>query len=163
MITDREPEKGLLTLKIIWSAMLMSLAIYLFVGLQITANVQPMEEAAFSVLKTVLYIVALTILMVTRLLRKRLLSGNGQNRLPAQAARPPALQIYSIATVLALALSEAIGIFGFVLYILGKNPLDLYLLLVSAAAMFMYRPNRDDLIALSRKMREGSTPGGATG
>ena len=60
MMTDQELNKGLLTLKIIWSAMLMSLAVYLFVGLQIAANVQSsMTDETFGVLKTVLYIIAL--------------------------------------------------------------------------------------------------------
>ncbi len=164
MITDREVDKGLLTLKVIWSAMLMSLAVYLFVGLQIAADVRSsMDEKTFGLLKMVIYIIALITLIVTRFVRKMILSGRGQ-RLPARVLRDPALQLYSAATILALAMSEIIGIFGLVLFILGKSSLDLYLLLlVSASAMFMYRPSKDDLLALSRKMRGDSTTGGATG
>ena len=165
MMTDQELNKGLLTLKVIWSAMLMSLAIYLFVGLQIAANVQSsMTDETFGMLKMVLYIIALAILIVTRYVRKLILSGKGQNRLPTRATRHPALQTYTTATILALAMSESIGIFGLVLFFLGKNPMDLYLLiLVSAAAMFMYRPSKEELLTLSREMRGDSTTGGTTG
>ena len=113
MMTDQELNKGLLTLKVIWSAMLMSLAVYLFVGLQIVANVQSsMTDETFGMLKMVLYIIALATLIVTRFVRKLILSGKGQNRPPIQATRHPALQTYTTATILALAMSESIGIFG---------------------------------------------------
>jgi hypothetical protein len=165
MMADRELNKGLSTLKVIWSAMLMSLAIYLFIGLQITANVQSsMTDETFGVLKMVLYIIALAILIVTRHVRKWILSGKGQSRLPSRVARDPALQAYTTATILALSMSESIGICGLVLYFLGKNTMDLYLLiLVSAAAMFMYRPSKEELLALFRKMRGDSIAGGTTG
>ena len=162
MMTDQELNKGLLTLKIIWSAMLMSLAVYLFVGLQIVANVQSsMTDETFGMLKMILYIIALATLIVTRYVRKTILSRKGQNRLPSLAARHPALQIYTTATILALAMSESIGIFGLILFFLGKNPMDLYLLiLVSASAMFMYRPSKEELLTLSREMSGDSTTGG---
>ena len=38
MITDEELNKGLLTLKVIWFAMLGALVIYLFIGLRIPAG-----------------------------------------------------------------------------------------------------------------------------
>jgi hypothetical protein len=52
-------------------------------------------------------------------------------------------------------MSEAIGIFGLVLFILGKNAVDLYALIgLAAAAMLQYRPSRDELRSLS----EGAGP-----
>ncbi len=105
MMTDQELNKGLLTLKVIWSAMLMSLAIYLFVGLQILANVpSAMTDETFGMLKMILYIIALATLIVTRFVRKLILSGKGQNRPRVQATRHPALQTYTTATILALAM-----------------------------------------------------------
>ena len=42
--------------------------------------------------------------------------------------------------------------------------MDLYLLiLVSAAAMFMYRPSKEELLTLSREMSGDSTTGRTTG
>lgn len=165
MMTNQELDKGLLTLKIIWPAMLMSLAVYLFMGLQFAAGMQsPMDEETFGIFKVVLYIVALAILIATRFVKKMILSGKGQTRPPAQGARHPALPIYTTATILALSMSESIGLLGLVLFFLGKNPMDLYLLiLVSAAAMFMYRPSREELITLSRKWEGEPTSGGVTG
>lgn len=159
MITDQELDKGLLTLKMIWAAMLMSLAIYLFVGLQVADTMKsPMDEQTFGMVKMGLYLIALGILVATRFMKKMILSGKGQTRTPADAggiptpSRPPALQTYTTATILSLAMSEGVGILGLVLYFLGKNPMDLYLLLfLSAAAMFMHRPSREELMTLSRK------------
>lgn len=158
MMTDQEMRKGLLTLKVIWSAMLVSLAIYLLVGLQIAANMEALiDEETFGALKMVLYGVALAILIVTRFVRKMILSGKGQTGLPTQADRHPALQTYTTAMILAWAMLESIGIIGLVLFFLGKSPMDLYLLtLVSAAAIFMYRPNKEELLALSRGIRGNS-------
>ena len=56
---------------------------------------------------------------------------------------------YSIAVIASLAMSESIGIYGLVLFLLGKNAMDLYLLVgISAAAMFYYRPKKDELLNL---------------
>jgi hypothetical protein len=65
--------------------------------------------------------------------------------------------------ILAWAMSESIGIFGLVLFLLAKNPTDLYLLiLISAAAMLIYRPRKDDVIGLLQTNSESSNPGRET-
>jgi hypothetical protein len=49
----------------------------------------------------------------------------------------------------ALAMSESVGVYGLILFFLGKNSRDLYLLiLVSAAAMVVYRPRKDEVLSL---------------
>jgi uncharacterized membrane protein YccC len=54
--------------------------------------------------------------------------------------------------IVAWALLEGIGVFGLILFLLGKNPMDLYLLImISAAAMLWYRPKKDELINFFRK------------
>jgi len=59
------------------------------------------------------------------------------------------LQKYSAATIVALAMSESIGVYGLILFFLGKNSTDLYLLiLISAAAMVIYRPRKDEMLNL---------------
>lgn len=64
--------------------------------------------------------------------------------------------------IVALTMSETMGIFGLVLFLLGKNSVDLYLLVaVSAAAMIMYRPRKEEVIVLARENPEDSTGGGA--
>ncbi|MDO8723633.1 MAG: hypothetical protein Q7J31_15610 [Syntrophales bacterium] len=163
MITDQELDKGLLTMKSIWFAMLMSVVIYLFVGLYVEPNFRsPMEKDAFAILRNVLYGVAFIMLIATRYVRRLILSGKGKYQQSSQTSQHPALQRYSIAMIAATAMSEAIAIFGLILYFLGKNRMDLYLLiLVSALAIFMYRPRRDEVINLTRDGQEDLSTGGA--
>jgi F0F1-type ATP synthase membrane subunit c/vacuolar-type H+-ATPase subunit K len=159
MITDEELGKGLLTLKVIWFAMLVSLAIYLFVGLQVATNLQvSLNKDTFAVLKWVFYALAFVTLIITRYIRRLILSARGQNRPATQRYQHPVIQKYATAMIIAWALSESIGIYGLVLFFLGKNTTDLYLLiLISAAAMLMYPPSKDEIISLS----EAATTGGA--
>ncbi len=161
MMTDQELDKRLMTLRIIWFAMLMSLGIYLFVGIQVGTNVHSsINEDTLDILRTVLYAMAFAILIATRYLRKLILSGKSQVSQPAQILKYAALQKYSAATIVALAMSESIGIYGLILFFLGKNSTDLYLLiLISAAAMVMYRPRKDEMLNLVQEGREDSVSG----
>jgi F0F1-type ATP synthase membrane subunit c/vacuolar-type H+-ATPase subunit K len=150
VITEQELDKRLMTLKIIWFAMLMSLGIYLFVGIHVGTNARSsINEDMLGILRTVLYAMAVAILIATRYIRKLIMSGKSQVSQPAQALEHLALQKYSAATIVALAMSESIGIYGLILFFLGKNSKDLYLLiLISAAAMVMYRPRKDEMLNL---------------
>jgi len=161
VITEQELDKRLMTLRIIWFAMLMSLDIYLFVGIQVGTNVQSsINEDTLGILRTVLYAMAFAILIATRYIRKLILSGKSEVSQPAQVLKHPALQKYSAATIVALAMSESIGIYGLVLFFLGKNSTDLYLLiLISAVAMVMYRPRKDEMLNLAQESREDSVSG----
>jgi len=163
MIPEQELDKGLLTLKMIWIAMLVSLAIYLFVGLRVYVRLNvSIKEDTFAIVRIILYIISFVTLFVTGYFRKFILSGKSQRWRPAQASQHPILQKYSTATIVSLAMSESIGIYGLVLFFLGKNTIDLYLLiLISAAATVMYRPRKDEVISLSQKSQEDSTPGSA--
>ena len=153
MITDEELGRELLKMKVIWFGMLGSLVIYLIIGLQIGANIQaPMDKSTFGVIKTALYLFTFAIIAITRYIRRFVLSGKGQYGQVPQNFQPLTLQKYTTAIIAAWALLECIGIFGLVLFLLGKNPTDLYLLLmISAIAMLWYRPKKDELISLTRK------------
>jgi cell division protein FtsL len=111
-----------------------------------------MDKSTFGVLKTVLYLFTFIIIVITRYIRRFILSGKGQYGQATQNFQPLTLQKYTTAMIVAWALLESIGIFGLVLFLLGKNPMDLYLLiLISAAAMLWYRPKKDELVSLARK------------
>jgi hypothetical protein len=165
MISDGGLKKGLMTLNIIWFALLISLAIYLFVGLQVAENLRTsLDSDTFTILKYTLYILVFITLVVTRYIRKFLLSPKGSNEVATQDTRypnqHPAVGKYTTAMILTWAMSESIGIYGLILFFLGKNSMDLYLLIsVSAAAMCMYRPKKDEIIGLSQDNFE-TTPGG---
>src|SRR4030042_2675155 len=104
-MTEQELDKRLMTVRITWFAMLMSLAVYLFVGIQVGTNVRSsVNEDTFGILRTVLYALTFAILIATRYIRKLILSGKSQVSQPAQALEHLALQKYSAATIVALAM-----------------------------------------------------------
>ena len=161
MMTDKELDRGMFVLKIIWSAMLVSLAIYLFVGLQVTKNLQiSTNEDTYTVFKSVLYMLTCLILIATWYIRKFLLSRKGQPVQATQALDHPTLQRYFVAAIISWALSESIGVFGFILFFLGRNTTDLYILiLIAALVMFLYRPKKEDVISLAEENQESPSAG----
>jgi hypothetical protein len=81
---------------------------------------------------------------VRRLVWKGIRRPDGQPPPPAAAAMPG----YTAAVVASLAMCESIGIYGLILFLLGRSTTDLFLLLaVSAAAMVFHRPKREELDA----------------
>jgi F0F1-type ATP synthase membrane subunit c/vacuolar-type H+-ATPase subunit K len=158
MISDQELDKRLSTLKAIWFAMLASLAIYMFVGLQVAENLRvSLNHETFGVLRTVLYTVAVVTLIITRYLKRLFLSAKGEQQTAIQIDQLTVLQKYSTAMIVTWSLSESVGIYGFVLFLLGKNTVDLYLLtLISAGAMILYRPRKDEVTDLLRKSWEAA-------
>ncbi len=54
-----------------------------------------------------------------------------------------------------MALSESIGIYGMVLFILSKDSMTLYqFITMSAIAMFYYRPRKEELLEVAAQMHE---------
>jgi F0F1-type ATP synthase membrane subunit c/vacuolar-type H+-ATPase subunit K len=155
MIAEQEMDRAMMTLKIIWFAMLLSLAVYLLAGLLGAPGISAsMSGEAFSVLRTVLYVVGFATLIAAGTLRKLLCAGISRTGGPDPAPQPVSLPKYTTAVIISLALCESVGIYGLVLFFLGKNSLDLYLLLgVSAAAMIYYRPRKDELLTLLQETR----------
>jgi hypothetical protein len=159
MIDNKEVEtinKGMVIAKIIWAAMLITLVIYLFVGLYLKDYFQvAVEPDVFRVLRNVLYAVAVVTLIATKYIRKKVFNAKGMGQYQGSTTESPAFSKYLVAMIVSLALSETLGIYGLVLFILGKNPVDLYLLLfISAAAMFYYRPQKEKIIELVKKLKE---------
>ena len=77
-----------------------------------------------------------------------------------RASRNPLLQRYSAAVIVASAMSQSIGVFGLILFFLGKNTVDLYvLILVSATAMLMVGPGKNEVISLSEAEEDDSASG----
>jgi hypothetical protein len=163
MITDREFGRGMLVLNIIWCIMLLSLAIYLFAGLLVTGNLQTSaNEDSYTVLKSVLYILTCLILLATWYMRKFFLSRKVQSvqTTSSQALDHPALQKYFVASIMSWALSDAIGVFGFIIFLIGRNITDLYIFIfIAAISMFQYRPKKQDIIGLAEENPTGSTDG----
>jgi len=136
--------------KIVWGAMLASLAIYLFVGIFVGNNVQTsLNEDSYTVLKYVLYSLTCITLIVTWHVRKFLLTGKSQFPPAHQIPESMILQRYFLISMISWALSESIGIYGLILFFAGKNITDLYvLILIAAIAMFLYRPSKEEIMTL---------------
>lgn len=152
MLSGQELEKGMTVLKIIWTALAMSLIMYVFaVPLVLGESSVVFPAEAYSNLRLFMYGGAFATLIASWLLRRFLLN-HKPAATPTRSRQHPALQRYTTAMIIALAMTEAIGLYGLVLYLLGKNQTDLYsLTLLSFAAMTLYFPRKDEVIQLAEK------------
>jgi hypothetical protein len=81
------------------------------------------------------------------------------SRPPSLSNQPLFLGEYTTAMIVSLALSESIGIYGLVLFLLGDSFQTLYIFIsISALAMFFYRPKREDLETLAIAMQRKDAP-----
>ena len=153
-------ENRLLTFWILWGAIFGSLFIYVFVchqfGDGVRQNVSP--NIPLDLIRNVLYGVAILTLVGTRFLRKFMLAGRPGSSGPMslEPASPsnqsPLIGKYAAAMMVSLLLSESIGIYGLVLFLLGESFRTLYIFLgISALAIFLYRPKKEELEALAMR------------
>ena len=151
-------KKGLRVLWIIWAAMLASLLIYVFVCHQIGEEIRRTASPDFSSgqLKNILYVAVIVTLFLTYFLRKLILSSrfiSSDHKLikpETDSNQPLFLAKYTKAMIVSLALSESIGIYGLVLFLIGDSFQTLYIFTgISAAAMIFYRPKKEDLETLT--------------
>lgn len=155
MMGDQEINRGMAPLKIIWWAMLMSLAVYLIAGRMAAPGMKTaLGDEAFGTLRSALYALGLATLVASRYVRRLIMSWRGR-AVDRLVARPvPDMQRYSSAVIASLAMSESVGIYGLVLYLLGKDTADFYLLLgLSAAAMVYHRPRREELASFDQQQK----------
>jgi F0F1-type ATP synthase membrane subunit c/vacuolar-type H+-ATPase subunit K len=155
MITEQELNKGMTTLKSIWFALFASLTLYvLSAPLLIKSSAKTtFSPEAYNTLRLILFGAALATLAATWYVRKYLLSAKAAAKPAKRMPNHPAVARYTSSMMVAMGMSESIGIYGFILYILGQNQIDLYLLtILSAAAMTLYYPKRQDIIDLAKKM-----------
>jgi len=144
-------DRMLAVLKIIWMALLGSLAVYLIVGRFIAPEfASPMNEETFAILRIVLLALGLVTLIAATYVRRLILGMGGRSAAADRQASMP--QRYASAVIASLAMSESIGIYGLFLFLLGKNEMDLYLLVgISAAAMYHFRPRKEELLDLVQR------------
>ncbi|MBW1999888.1 MAG: hypothetical protein JRJ29_18245 [Deltaproteobacteria bacterium] len=156
--TNEVIERGMRRLWLIWSAILGSLLVYVFIchqlGDELRANVGP--NFPLGTFRNILYIITIITLFLTYFFRKFMLSGKvgkSEVKVPAPGlfgSQTPFLSKYTTAIIVSLALSESIGIYGLVLFFLGGNFQTLYVLIgISALSMFYYRPKREEIEKLS--------------
>jgi hypothetical protein len=153
MINEQEIDRGMITLRIIWSAILVSLGIYLVVGRMVAPNMPPaMGDEALGTLRIALYTLSIATLVASRYVKKLILARGSRSAGAIQASPSPVMPRYTSAVIASLAMCESVGIYGLVLFLLGKDITDFYILLgVSAAAIAYYRPRKEELAGLDQE------------
>lgn len=172
MVETQEHEaidKGMLSLRVIWGAMLGSLLIYVVMchlpglGFKSTAG----SDLPLGLLRNIFFVLGAGALITAYYIRRVILSARTDRRKPKLTERmvrsntPPFVATYSTVVTVSLACSESIGIYGLVLFLLGDTFQTLYMfMIVSALAMVFYRPKREELVklAMAYRKRDGSIP-----
>jgi len=159
-------ERRLHILWMIWAAVLITLFIYVFICHLVAAaswrGANP--EIPLDLLRTILYCASIIVLLLARYLRRRILSarqGGFRKTPPTPASALNQAQFvsqYPSAIIVSCALSESVGIFGLVLFLLGDSFQILYLFIfVSVIALIYFRPKREEI----ERLAKGSLTGGA--
>ena len=139
--------KGMQTLWVIWAAMLGSLLIYVFICLQLGEGFMGTggTDLPIGLLRNIFFGVGAVTFFIAFFLRRTMLSvraGLPKSKLNAA----PFVAKYATVVIISLALSESIGIYGFVLFLFGGGFKTLYTFIgISALVMIFYRPKREEL------------------
>lgn len=151
----RQLDRGWLVLNMVWGAMLMTLAAYLvlflFFGDRFPTAVT--RDVPLQTLRNAFLALSVATLIGTRYLRSFMLK---KIKKPVAAPPPggnsplhPVAAKYTTIVVISLALGESVGIYGVVLFLVGRSVSDLVIFIgLSAAAMIYYRPKKEEMAGL---------------
>jgi len=160
-------QKTLMKIWIIWAAMMGSLLVYVFIchqfGVEIRRNLGTCTYV--TLLRNIFYGITILTLFLSYFLRRRMLSGtshaslSGFLRPDPHSNQPLFLAKYTAALIVSFGLSESIGIYGLVLFFLGGGFQTLYTFIgISALAIYLHRPRREELEALALAMQTEEAP-----
>lgn len=147
-------------IRIIWGALFASLVVYLLVGKSIEDQLEPMgADFPLATMKIALFGVSLLTFFITFYVRKTMLKISVRSSPfvpdPSMRTQHPAAGKYLIAIIVAMALSESIGIYGLVLFFMGKDSAALYqFTILSAMSMFYFRPRKEELLQVAAEMQK---------
>ena len=156
---DKELNRHFLTLWIIWGAMLSSLVMYLLIchaapGIR---SESPMGVSP-GLLGNILLGVSAAELLILYFIRRAMFSPAARGPINRRVEQKPLISKrmfmskYVSVVIISLAVSESIGIYGFVLFILGDDYSTLYtFILISALAMVAFRPKAAEFERLAVK------------
>lgn len=153
MVNDQELDQGLRNAKILWATLISSLVAYVVLAQMVGEKINvSLPAQTFTTLRTVLYVVSLCTIIGSRILRSKMLSTSNQpTRSLTDSGTAPVVRRYISAMVTSLGLAEAVALYGVILYVLGKNQVDLYALILAAAtAMLLHAPKRSELLDLAQ-------------
>jgi hypothetical protein len=157
-------DKGWTIIRILWAALFASLGIYLLVCKFAEDQLRPMgPDFPFETMKNVLFGVSILTFFIAGTIRKALLKSSDCGSAPALFRNPssqvqhPAVGKYITAIIVAMALSESIGIYGVVLFFLSQDSMTLYqFITMSAISMFYYRPRKEEFLEVAAEMQKQS-------
>jgi hypothetical protein len=127
---------------VIAGVMLVMLAAYIIVCITIGEQIQrPLPEVQRVLVRTILYVAAIVTFPMTNLIRHIQLRLNQTMPYSHSAPGTEAKKRYLVTVIVSMSLIESVGIFGFVMFILGDNFNTLYIFSgLSALGLFLYRP-----------------------
>ncbi|MGR8979045.1 MAG: hypothetical protein ACU84H_02990 [Gammaproteobacteria bacterium] len=125
--------------------MLAMLAVYVAVCHLIGEQLQqPLPEQRRELIRSVLYAAAIISFPATNLIRHIMVRLN--QTMPGDS---PPKRRYLTTVIISMALMEVIGIFGFIMFLLGDNFNTLYIFTgMSALGAFLYRPKPDEYFGI---------------
>jgi hypothetical protein len=147
-------EKGMMTTRIIWAAIFGSLFIYVFIC-HVVAEGSFRHEISgipLDMIRNILFGVSIIVLVFAYFIRRRIVAVklSSSINVPSGPASPrnlaQFLPKYTAVMLISWALSEAVGIFGLVLFLAGDSFQNLYLFIgVSAIALIYFRPKKEEI------------------
>ena len=156
-------DKGMKTLWFVWAAMLVSLLMYVFICHQPGVGFKSVEGSDFPIglLRNIFFGAGAAAWLMTYFMRRSMLSVRAGISKPKPVERmvrwnaPPFFARYAAAVIVSLGLAESIGIYGFVLFLLGGGFKTLYTFIgISALAMVFYRPKREEMERLAMAYKQ---------
>lgn len=149
---EREQLKSDLILPwVVVGVMLTMLVAYIIVCHIIGDQLQrPLPEDQRVLIRSIFYAVAIAIFPMTNLIRHIQLRLN--QTMPGDN---PAKNRYLVTIIVSMSLIEVVGVFGFVMFILGDDFNTLYIFTgLSALGLFLYRPKPDEYFEIIEAMAE---------
>lgn len=117
MISDQELTKALLPMRVIWLFLVLAPAFYLLVGIYLEPTVHTnLDPKTLENVKMTLYILAFITLVITGYVRNYILARQETPGIKQSIGNKPILQKYFVSMIVALAMSESIGVYGLVLF-----------------------------------------------
>ena len=131
---------------IIMSTLVAFVSVCIILGDQIQ---QPLPEAQRVLIRTILYVVAIVTFPMTNLLRHIQLRLNQTMPYSQEVPINVAKKRYLVTVIVSLSLIESVGIFGFVMFILGDNFNSLFIFTgLSVLGLFLYRPKVNEYASI---------------
>ena len=148
-ISEQQLQSDLLLAGVIRALALLSLIALVVISNIYSDKIQlAMDEQQRVLIRTVLYVVAIMTFPIMKFLRHVLLRLNQK----ATGNSTPKSR-YLLTIIISMAVAESIGIYGFVMFVLGDSYNTLYIFIgLSALAMFLYKPKAEEYRAIIESM-----------